>query len=176
MYCTVLEAKYLLSKCALNSWVCYKGNKISCSDSFFRVHRKLNSICCLTAVIYLINHSLIHSLTHSLNLSLTYSLTHSLTRSLTQSLAHSLTHPYCFVVPGNSYILMGQVDEEGRGTLAPGSFTAPYKAPHHKILNNISNQPCWPLHCPRQPHRTASLAENSEVCLDWSSLGMENKP
>ncbi|XP_012685416.1 procollagen C-endopeptidase enhancer a [Clupea harengus] len=43
---------------------------------------------------------------------------------------------------GNSYILMGQVDEEGRGTLAPGSFTAPYKAPHHKILNNISNQPC----------------------------------
>ncbi|XP_062392903.1 procollagen C-endopeptidase enhancer a [Sardina pilchardus] len=43
---------------------------------------------------------------------------------------------------GGSYILMGQVDEDGRGTLAPGSFTALYKAPHHKILTNISNQPC----------------------------------
>lgn len=43
---------------------------------------------------------------------------------------------------GGNYILMGQVDEEGRGTLEPGSFTAPYKAAHHRLLMNINNQPC----------------------------------
>uniref|UniRef100_A0A673KM48 Procollagen C-endopeptidase enhancer 2-like n=2 Tax=Sinocyclocheilus rhinocerous TaxID=307959 RepID=A0A673KM48_9TELE len=43
---------------------------------------------------------------------------------------------------GQNYILMGHVDEEGRGVLTPGSFTALYKAPHHKILTNINNQPC----------------------------------
>lgn len=43
---------------------------------------------------------------------------------------------------GMNYIIMGQVDEDGRATLAPGAFTAPYKAPHHKLLNNINNQPC----------------------------------
>ncbi|XP_030648422.1 procollagen C-endopeptidase enhancer a [Chanos chanos] len=43
---------------------------------------------------------------------------------------------------GMNYILMGQVDEEGRGTLEPGSFTAPYKAAHQKILNNLTKQTC----------------------------------
>ncbi|XP_040907603.1 procollagen C-endopeptidase enhancer a [Toxotes jaculatrix] len=43
---------------------------------------------------------------------------------------------------GVNYIIMGQVDEDGRGTLQPGAFTAPYKAPHHKLLTNINNQPC----------------------------------
>ncbi|KAM9348462.1 procollagen C-endopeptidase enhancer a [Symphorus nematophorus] len=43
---------------------------------------------------------------------------------------------------GVNYIIMGQVDEEGRGTLAPGAFTAPYKAPYHKLLMNMNNQPC----------------------------------
>uniref|UniRef100_A0A673LBF7 Procollagen C-endopeptidase enhancer a n=1 Tax=Sinocyclocheilus rhinocerous TaxID=307959 RepID=A0A673LBF7_9TELE len=43
---------------------------------------------------------------------------------------------------GQNYILMGHVDEEGRGVLTPGSFTALYKAPHHKILTNINNQAC----------------------------------
>lgn len=48
-----------------------------------------------------------------------------------------------FSVPtGANYIIMGQVNEEGLGTLAPGAFTAPYKAPHHKLLMNINNQPC----------------------------------
>uniref|UniRef100_A0A9R1SP22 Procollagen C-endopeptidase enhancer a n=2 Tax=Cyprinus carpio TaxID=7962 RepID=A0A9R1SP22_CYPCA len=42
---------------------------------------------------------------------------------------------------GQNYILMGHVDE-GHGVLTPGSFTALYKAPHHKILSNINNQPC----------------------------------
>nr|XP_061801714.1 procollagen C-endopeptidase enhancer 2-like [Nerophis lumbriciformis] len=43
---------------------------------------------------------------------------------------------------GANYIIMGQVDEDGRGSLQPGAFTAPYKAPHHKLLTNINNQPC----------------------------------
>ncbi|XP_041864946.1 procollagen C-endopeptidase enhancer a isoform X2 [Melanotaenia boesemani] len=43
---------------------------------------------------------------------------------------------------GFNYIIMGQVDEDGRGSLQPGAFTAPYKAPHHKLLMNINNQPC----------------------------------
>ncbi|KAF7652271.1 hypothetical protein LDENG_00099140 [Lucifuga dentata] len=43
---------------------------------------------------------------------------------------------------GENYIIMGQVDENGRGTLEPGAFTASYKAPHHKLLVNIQNQPC----------------------------------
>lgn len=47
-----------------------------------------------------------------------------------------------FAPAGLSYVLMGQVDDEGRGTVTPSSFTAPYKAPHHKILTTISNQPC----------------------------------
>ncbi|TSV15219.1 Procollagen C-endopeptidase enhancer 2 [Bagarius yarrelli] len=43
---------------------------------------------------------------------------------------------------GQNFILMGQVDEDGRGLLPPGSFTALYKAQHHKILNSLNNQPC----------------------------------
>ncbi|XP_026114688.1 procollagen C-endopeptidase enhancer 2-like [Carassius auratus] len=43
---------------------------------------------------------------------------------------------------GQNYILMGHVDEGGHGVLTPGSFTALYKTPHHKILNNINKQPC----------------------------------
>ncbi|KAE8287927.1 Procollagen C-endopeptidase enhancer 2 Procollagen COOH-terminal proteinase enhancer 2 [Larimichthys crocea] len=43
---------------------------------------------------------------------------------------------------GVNYIIMGQVDSDGRGTLEPGSFTAAYKAPHHRLLMNINNQPC----------------------------------
>ncbi|XP_061659241.1 procollagen C-endopeptidase enhancer 2-like [Syngnathoides biaculeatus] len=43
---------------------------------------------------------------------------------------------------GANYIIMGQVDEDGRGSLQPGAFTALYKAPHHKLLTNINNQPC----------------------------------
>lgn len=48
---------------------------------------------------------------------------------------------FYFVIGGN-YIIMGQVDEEGHGTLQPGAFTALYKAPHHKLLMDINNQPC----------------------------------
>ncbi|XP_069556740.1 procollagen C-endopeptidase enhancer a [Brachyistius frenatus] len=43
---------------------------------------------------------------------------------------------------GVNFIIMGQVDGDGRGTLEPGAFTAPYKAQHHRLLMNINNQPC----------------------------------
>uniref|UniRef100_A0A8C5HXM2 Procollagen C-endopeptidase enhancer 2-like n=1 Tax=Gouania willdenowi TaxID=441366 RepID=A0A8C5HXM2_GOUWI len=43
---------------------------------------------------------------------------------------------------GVDYIIMGQVGEDGRGTLQPGAFTALYKNPHHNLLVNINNQPC----------------------------------
>ncbi|XP_068187522.1 procollagen C-endopeptidase enhancer a [Antennarius striatus] len=43
---------------------------------------------------------------------------------------------------GVNYIIMGQVNDEGRGTLEPGAFTPPYKAPHDRLLSNISKQSC----------------------------------
>ncbi|KAL0994143.1 hypothetical protein UPYG_G00118300 [Umbra pygmaea] len=43
---------------------------------------------------------------------------------------------------GMPYILMGQVDEDGQGMIAPGAFTVPYKPPQHKLLSNINNKPC----------------------------------
>ncbi|KAL6099036.1 pcolce [Pungitius sinensis] len=47
-----------------------------------------------------------------------------------------------FLSKGANYIIMGQVDREGRGILKPGFFTAPYKPQHEKLLMNISQQPC----------------------------------
>ncbi|XP_062870024.1 procollagen C-endopeptidase enhancer a [Trichomycterus rosablanca] len=55
-------------------------------------------------------------------------------------LLHCRTCP--IIRRGQNFILMGQVDEDGRGILVPGSFTAAYKAPHHKILTSLNNQPC----------------------------------
>ncbi|MBN3318522.1 PCOC2 endopeptidase, partial [Atractosteus spatula] len=43
---------------------------------------------------------------------------------------------------GANYILMGQVDDEGRGLLSPNSFTLLYKAPHQKMLTNLNSRPC----------------------------------
>ncbi|KAI1902782.1 hypothetical protein AGOR_G00019540 [Albula goreensis] len=43
---------------------------------------------------------------------------------------------------GMNYVLMGQVDEDGRGTLVPSSFTLLYKAPQQKLLNNLTTRPC----------------------------------
>ncbi|XP_041093375.1 procollagen C-endopeptidase enhancer a [Polyodon spathula] len=43
---------------------------------------------------------------------------------------------------GSNYILMGQVDEEGRGTLSPSSFSLLYKTPLQKVLTNLTARPC----------------------------------
>ena len=37
---------------------------------------------------------------------------------------------------------MGGVDEDGRGTLSHGAFTALYKTPHGKLLTSLGKQPC----------------------------------
>uniref|UniRef100_A0A3B3Q430 Procollagen C-endopeptidase enhancer a n=1 Tax=Paramormyrops kingsleyae TaxID=1676925 RepID=A0A3B3Q430_9TELE len=43
---------------------------------------------------------------------------------------------------GMSYVLMGQVDEEGRGIVVPSSFTVPYRTAQQKILANLLRRPC----------------------------------
>ncbi|XP_048883839.1 procollagen C-endopeptidase enhancer 2-like [Brienomyrus brachyistius] len=43
---------------------------------------------------------------------------------------------------GSNYIMMGQVDEEGRGVLVPSSFVLPYKADHQKLLTNLVSRTC----------------------------------
>lgn len=47
-----------------------------------------------------------------------------------------------YVMTGANFIIMGQVDDQGRGILEPGAFTALYKALHDRLLTNINNQPC----------------------------------
>ncbi|XP_036452149.1 LOW QUALITY PROTEIN: procollagen C-endopeptidase enhancer b [Colossoma macropomum] len=43
---------------------------------------------------------------------------------------------------GVNYVLMGQVNEEGRGILNPSSFVLLYKAVHDKALVNLAKKPC----------------------------------
>uniref|UniRef100_A0A3B3SH64 Procollagen C-endopeptidase enhancer b n=1 Tax=Paramormyrops kingsleyae TaxID=1676925 RepID=A0A3B3SH64_9TELE len=43
---------------------------------------------------------------------------------------------------GLNYVMMGQVDEEGRGVLVPSSFVLPYKADHQKLLTNLVSRTC----------------------------------
>uniref|UniRef100_W5LGV4 Procollagen C-endopeptidase enhancer b n=1 Tax=Astyanax mexicanus TaxID=7994 RepID=W5LGV4_ASTMX len=43
---------------------------------------------------------------------------------------------------GINYVLMGQVNEEGRGLLNPSSFVLLYKTVHDKALANLAKKPC----------------------------------
>ncbi|XP_067117684.1 procollagen C-endopeptidase enhancer b [Osmerus mordax] len=43
---------------------------------------------------------------------------------------------------GANYVLMGQVDAEGRGLLNPSSFSLLYKAVHAKTLASLARKPC----------------------------------
>ncbi|XP_039603133.1 procollagen C-endopeptidase enhancer 2-like [Polypterus senegalus] len=43
---------------------------------------------------------------------------------------------------GVNYVLMGQVDQEGRGIISPESFTVPYTASNHGVLSKLHSQPC----------------------------------
>ncbi|XP_041738201.1 procollagen C-endopeptidase enhancer 2 isoform X2 [Coregonus clupeaformis] len=43
---------------------------------------------------------------------------------------------------GANYVLMGDVDLQGRGLLTPSSFALLYKAVHAKALANLARQPC----------------------------------
>ncbi|XP_066537385.1 procollagen C-endopeptidase enhancer b isoform X2 [Hoplias malabaricus] len=57
----------------------------------------------------------------------------------------TLTAP-CMKCPalrkGMNYVLMGQVNEDGRGILNPSSFVLLYKAVHDKALGNLAKKPC----------------------------------
>ncbi|KAJ1079977.1 hypothetical protein NDU88_000199 [Pleurodeles waltl] len=54
--------------------------------------------------------------------------------------------PRCPVLKkGASYIFMGQVDEEGKGTVGPDNFVVAYKAPQQKILTAIRKKGCSAL-------------------------------
>ncbi|ETE63187.1 Procollagen C-endopeptidase enhancer 2, partial [Ophiophagus hannah] len=41
---------------------------------------------------------------------------------------------------GLNYVIMGQVEEDGRGKLLPGSFTMSFKTKNQKILNALKNK------------------------------------
>uniref|UniRef100_A0A8C4S3D5 Procollagen C-endopeptidase enhancer a n=1 Tax=Erpetoichthys calabaricus TaxID=27687 RepID=A0A8C4S3D5_ERPCA len=43
---------------------------------------------------------------------------------------------------GINYVLMGKVDQEGRGIISPESFIVPYTASNHGVLSKLHSQPC----------------------------------
>lgn len=62
---------------------------------------------------------------------------------------------FCVTSPGLNYIFMGQVDEEGRGKIAPHHFVMAFKTKNQKGLNVLKNKRCW-----------ASVAED----LHWTGM------
>lgn len=50
---------------------------------------------------------------------------------------------FCVTSPGLNYIFMGQVDEEGRGKIAPHHFVMAFKTKNQKGLNVLKNRQCW---------------------------------
>ncbi|XP_077204876.1 procollagen C-endopeptidase enhancer 2 [Paroedura picta] len=43
---------------------------------------------------------------------------------------------------GLNYVIMGQVEEDGRGKILPSSFTMSFKTKNQKILNTLKNKQC----------------------------------
>lgn len=50
---------------------------------------------------------------------------------------------FCVTLPGLNYIFMGQVDEDGRGKIAPHHFVMAFKTKNQKGLNVLKNKRCW---------------------------------
>lgn len=50
---------------------------------------------------------------------------------------------FCVTSPGLNYIFMGQVDEEGRGKIAPQHFVMAFKTKNQKGLSVLKNKRCW---------------------------------
>lgn len=44
---------------------------------------------------------------------------------------------------GLNYIIMGQVEEDGRGKIFPNSFVMSFKTKNQKILNALKNKTCY---------------------------------
>lgn len=49
---------------------------------------------------------------------------------------------FCVTSPGLNYVFMGQVDEEGRGKIAPQHFVMAFKTKNQKGLNALKNKRC----------------------------------
>ncbi|MEQ2215977.1 Procollagen C-endopeptidase enhancer 2, partial [Xenoophorus captivus] len=49
---------------------------------------------------------------------------------------------FCVTSPGLNYIFMGQVDEDGRGKIAPHHFVMAFKKKNQKGLNVLKNRQC----------------------------------
>lgn len=49
----------------------------------------------------------------------------------------------CVTSPGLNYIFMGQVDEDGRGKIAPQHFVTAFKTKNQKGLSVLKNKQCW---------------------------------
>lgn len=50
---------------------------------------------------------------------------------------------FCVTSPGLNYVFMGQVDEEGRGKIAPHHFVMAFKTKNQKGLSVLKNKRCW---------------------------------
>lgn len=56
---------------------------------------------------------------------------------------------FCVTSPGLNYVFMGQVDEEGRGKIAPHHFVMAFKTKNQKGLSVLKNKRCWVTLAPR---------------------------
>lgn len=69
---------------------------------------------------------------------------------------------FCVTSLGLNYIFMGQVDEEGRGKIAPHHFVMVFKTKNQKLLNVLKNKRCW-----------ASVAPRISTGLVWSESQLQ---
>lgn len=49
---------------------------------------------------------------------------------------------FCVTSPGLNYVFTGQVDEDGRGKIAPQHFVMAFKTKNQKGLNVLKNKQC----------------------------------
>lgn len=62
---------------------------------------------------------------------------------LTQPCLESLVCNIILSFVGLNYIIMGQVEEDGRGKIFPNSFVMSFKTKNQKILNSLKNKTCY---------------------------------
>lgn len=49
---------------------------------------------------------------------------------------------FCVTLPGMNYIFMGEVDEDGRGKIAPHHFVMAFKLKNQKGFHVLKNKQC----------------------------------
>lgn len=81
---------------------------------------------------------------------------------------------------GLNYIIMGQVEEDGRGKIFPNSFVMSFKTKNSKILNALKNKTCqnWTLqlHSIICLEKSFNLAQVMETQLTASSTTTPTLP